>query len=259
MALTMPRWLWPEPGKKGQHLPPNARPQLVKERAKAFLANDWALLIHEISHDTTISDPPSSPSRAPGVLTEADHGRLLHAARQGRLTTAWRQLYSYGVAAPTESTQRLLEQKWLPVPHFPAERRGHHLTPADAHDLIQHPAILRASSTLPHVSSTDALGWTHETWQALYRQPHGQKLLLELQILYATGALGRDATDIFNSCLAIPLKKNTDGPFDRSLFRLSSERSLPAYVLPSFDLLCKKPRDHISTLLCVLTEDATWH
>ena len=60
-------------------------------------------------------------------------------------------------------------------------------------------------------STTDALGWTHETMQALYRQPHGQKLLLELQVLYATRALGREATDIFNSCLAIPLKKSRDG------------------------------------------------
>ena len=211
LALTMPRWLWPEPGKKGQHLPPNARPQLMKERANAFLSNDWPLLIHEISHDTAFLDPPASPERSPGVLTEADHRRLLHVARQGRLTAAWRQLYSHGVAASTLDTQRLLEQKWIPAPAFPTERRGQHLTPADAFDLVHHAAVFKASSTLPHGSNTDVLGWTHESWQALYRQPHGQKLLTELQVLYATGALGREGTDLFNSCLAIPLKKSTDG------------------------------------------------
>ena len=215
MALTMPRWLWPEPGKRGQHLPPNSRPQLMKERANAFLSNDWSILIHAISHDTAVTDPPPSPARTPGVLTEADHRKLLHAARQERLTAAWRQLYSYGVAAATEDTQRLLEQKWLPVPAFPAERRGHHLIPADATDLIHHAAVLKASSTLPHGSTTDALGWTHEAWQTLYRQPHGQKLLKELQVLFATGALGREATDIFNSCLAILFQRRRQQEAER--------------------------------------------
>ena len=211
LAATLPRWLWPEPGRRDQPLPANARPQLLKERSQAFLANDWTLLLHTLSNDTEPAEPSPSAPRTPGLLTADDHARLLRAAKQGRLTVAWRQLYSYGVAAATEATQTLLQQKWLPAPAFPTERRGHYLTPADAHELLSHERLLRATRSLPHGSATDVLGWTHETWQSLHQLPHGLKLQRELLVLYATGELGREATDLLNASLAIPLRKNTAG------------------------------------------------
>ena len=211
LAITSPRWLWPEPCKRGQHLPANARPQLFKERSQAFLANDWGLLLQAISEDTDPREPPPTAPRSPGVLTADDHARLLRAAKQGRLTTAWRQLYSYGVAAANDATQTLLQQKWIPAPAFATERHGHHMTPADAHDLLSADRLLKATRTLPHGSATDVLGWTHETWQMVHKQPHGQQLHREILTLYATGELGREATDLINSSLAIPLKKNTPG------------------------------------------------
>ena len=41
LALTLPRWLWPEPSKQ-QHLHANALPQLLKlkERSQALMANE---------------------------------------------------------------------------------------------------------------------------------------------------------------------------------------------------------------------------
>ena len=44
-----------------------------------------------------------------------------------------------------------------------------------------------------------------------HKLPHGRQLQRELLTLYATGELGRKATDLLNSSLAIPLKKNTPG------------------------------------------------
>ena len=207
----MTRWLWPEPGPRHQPLPANARPQLLKERSQAFMSNDWALLIHTITNDTEPAEPTPAAPRAPGVLTAADQVRLMRAAKQGRLTAAWRQLYSYGVAAASDATQALLQEKWLPAPAFPTERRGHCMTPADAQDLLSPDRLLKATQALPHGSATDVLGWTHETWQMVHKLPHGRRLQRELLVLYATGELGREATDLINSSLAIPLRKNTAG------------------------------------------------
>ena len=128
LAITAPRWL-------------------------TFLANDWRMLIHLVSSDHEPRDLPASPLRTPGVLTAVDHKRHLQAARQGRLTTAWRQLYSYGVVAATHATQLLLQEKWVPAPAFPTERQGHYLAPSDAHDLLDGRTKRGSQSTGFHMAS----------------------------------------------------------------------------------------------------------
>ena len=52
---------------------------------------------------------PTQPEQAtmprrPGLLTQTHCKRLIQAGRQGRLTSAWKQLFSYGVAAATPET-----------------------------------------------------------------------------------------------------------------------------------------------------------
>ena len=211
LILCMPRWLWPEPPHTGEALHPHARPQLLKARARLFLSNDWQPLLESLSDDIDLVDQPDAKPRTPGVMEDKDHQRLLHAAKQGRLTAAWRHLHSYGVAASNATTQNKLERKWIPAPAFSAERRGHYLAPSDAQHILNHADILKASQTLAAGAAVDALGWSHEAWQTTYRTPRGQQLFRELLILYATGETGREATDLINCSLAIPLYKDVTG------------------------------------------------
>ena len=111
------------------------------------------------------------------------------------------------------------------------------MTPADAQDLLSPERLLKATQALPHGSATDALGWTHETWQMVHKLPHGRRLQRELLVLYSTGELGREATDLVNSSLAIPLRKNTAGTSLRpiavpSAFRKVYARSCVARFRP---------------------------
>ena len=213
LSLTMPRWLWPEPPKApGSHLHPHSRPRLLQERAQMALQSDWEGLLTHVQPDAT---PPANPAdatpRTPGLLTDADCKRLMRAGRQGRVATAWRQLFSYGLALSNDRTQRLIESKWLPAPLFPEQPRGTYLSPSDAKDLVSDDHILQASRALTAGSCTDALGWTHENWRTVLQLPHGKRLMRELLTLYACGELGHEGEDLINSSLLIPLYKNGSG------------------------------------------------
>ena len=163
MGLCMPCWLWPEPNKHGQrHLPPQSRPRLLQEQAQHFLRGDLAVLLAGMQAEASDTEPACSPPRVPGLLTPQDANRLLQAGRQGRLTTAWKQLFSYGVAAANATTERLFLQKWLPAPLFPAEVPGRYLSAAESRDLLPEAAIQQAAKTLPKGSAMDSLGWSHE-------------------------------------------------------------------------------------------------
>ena len=212
MALVMPRWLWPEPPRpEGRALAPRSRPRLVQTQAQHFLDRDleWLLSAFQADHDSP--EDLVAPPRRPGLLTESDARRLLQAGRQKRLTAAWKQLFSFGVAGACRHIEMLFLQKWLPAPLFPEEVPGHYATPGQAHDLLSEERIQQASRNLTRGSAIDALGWSHESWQTVQRLPHGGKLLRKLLVLYTTGQMGHEAEDLFNSSLIVPLHKNPEG------------------------------------------------
>ena len=166
--------------------------------------------------------------RRPGLLTQTDCKRLMQAGRQGRLTSAWKQLFSYGVAAATPETEKMVRDKWLPAPLFPEDKRGHHATPAVARDVLTDDNLHAASRKLNRGSATDALGWTHESWTATQQLPHGAKLLRELLTLYSTGGLGQEGQDLFNASLVVPLYKNEAGTAVRPIAIPSVHRKVLA-------------------------------
>ena len=137
------------------------------------------------------------------------------------------------MAASNATTQAKLERKWIPAPAFSAERRGHYLAPSDARHILSQDALLKATRTLTQASAIDALGWSHEAWQTAYRGPKGQQLLRELLVLYATGEVGKEATDLINCCLAIPLYKDTAGEGLRPIAIPSVFRKVYARVFVS--------------------------
>ena len=173
MALTMPRWLWPEPPKPPGHvLPPQARPRFLQARALLFGDSDFDALLTTLMPEDESTAPPPSPPRVPGLLQHSDCRRLLQAGKQGRLTAAWKQLFSYGVAPADKDTAERLRAKWLPAPLFPTELRGSYSTTATARASLTPEAIQQAASRLTTGSATDALGWSHESWSRAFQLPH---------------------------------------------------------------------------------------
>ena len=104
MALCMPRWLWPGPPKpQGTALAPRSRPRLLQAQAQLFHDGEIGTLLLSLQPETEEPQQQHLPPRTPGHLTHADCHRLLQAGKQGRLTTAWKQLFSlaWRVATPT--------------------------------------------------------------------------------------------------------------------------------------------------------------
>ena len=239
-ALTMPRWLWPEPPKPpGSQLHPHSRPRLLQERAQLVLQSDWeTLLVLLQPPDAPPANPPDTPPRTPGLLTDADCKRLMRAGQQGRVATAWRQLFSFGLAPSNDRTQKLIQDKWTPSPLFPDQLRGTYMSPSDAKELLTDDRLIQASRTLTAGSCTDALGWTHEAWRTVLQLPHGKHLFRELLTLYSCGEVGHEGEDLINASLLIPLYKNSKGDAIRpiavpSVFRKTYARATLAQHRPA--------------------------
>ena len=231
MAICLPRWLWPEPPKApGTVLAPRSRPRLVQAQAQMFQDGDISGLLAALQPDDGPQPQQHTPARTPGHLTHADCHRLLQAGKQGRLTTAWKQLFSYGVAGSNANTEQMLKDKWLPAPPFPVPLQGHHASPAVAHEVLTEDAIRAASRKLNKGSAIDALGWSHEAWIMVYNQPHGRQLLQELLLLYCTGGLGHEGEDLLNASLVIPLYKDARGSSVRPIAVPSVHRKILAKV-----------------------------
>ena len=110
------------------------------------------------SSGTTKSKKNASFCRKARLLTDEDCKRLMRAGRQGRIATAWRQLFSFGLALSNDHTQKLIESKWIPPPLFPDQLRGTCLCPSNAKELLTEDKLLQASRTLTAGSCTDARG-----------------------------------------------------------------------------------------------------
>ena len=230
MAICLPRWLWPEPKPPGTVLAPRSRPCLLQAQAQLFHDGDIQGLLAGLQADDEQAPPQHLPPRTPGQLTHDDCHRLLQAGKQGRLTTAWKQLHSHGVAGSNPETERKLKEKWLPAPLFPETLRGHYATPAVAHELLREESVKGATRRLNRGSAMDALGWSHEAWIAVYALPHGRQLLTEVLLLYTTGELGHEGEDLVNASLVIPLYKDSQGTAVRPIAVLSVHRKVLAKV-----------------------------
>ena len=234
LALLMPRWLWPEPPRpEGTTLPAHSRPRLVQARAQLFRDGDLDALLAHLAPDEEDCPEPPAPPRTPGVLQQSDCHRLLQAGKQGRLTTAWKQLFSCGIAPANDATAALLRAKWLPAPLFPEELRGRYSTPGVAKAHLTEEAIQQACRKLTRGSAMDALGWSHEAWTKLHQLPHGKVLLQELLLLYCTGELGHDAEDLLNASLVVPLHKGASGTALRPTAVPTTHRKVFAKVVVS--------------------------
>eukprot|EP00971_Amphidinium_carterae_P035279 694516-Amphidinium_carterae.1 len=131
-----PRCLWPEPPReKGQQLPPNARPQLIQQRVQVLYSGNWAELLDPLVRNLPEPRPDHTTStrrgpQTPGLIQPGDARRILQTAQDGRVTTAWNQLFGYGLARskPNGATQPWLVQP-LTIFHVPSRRTWNSFMP----------------------------------------------------------------------------------------------------------------------------------
>ena len=151
------------------------------------------------------SSPDPSPQR-PGLVTGPSAHKLMQAAKHGRLSSAWKQLFSYGLAPPTVETRATLESKWRP-PQTDYQLEGRFLQPAEVAIFLDAAAVQRATRALKPGTAPDALGWTSESWKVLASRPELLPVFRELLLQYVTGHSGSVAQDLVNASRLVPLYK----------------------------------------------------
>eukprot|EP00971_Amphidinium_carterae_P238737 4739245-Amphidinium_carterae.5 len=115
ILVLAPRLLWPAPAKPagGARLPPFARPHLIKHRLYLLHSGQWHSLLETVL-DVPLWRPAKDVATNPGTVTPAAAKRIAAAAKEGKIGTAWKQLWSYGVATPNDHAAEAVEKKWAP-------------------------------------------------------------------------------------------------------------------------------------------------
>ena len=114
MLLTLPKWLLPLPPRNAQgHLPPHARPNMVKSRTKLLFAGP-CLELHRLLHCPLHTQGANPLPHAQGVVTSREAQAITRAAQQGKLTTAWKRLNSHGILPLGRDALALVKPKWNP-------------------------------------------------------------------------------------------------------------------------------------------------
>ena len=153
--------------------------------------------------------PFPSPQR-PGLVTGPSAHKLMQAAKHGRLSSAWKQLFSYGLAPPTVETKATLESKWRP-PQPDYQLEGRFLQPAEVAIFLDTATVQRATCALKAGTAPDALGWTSEAWKTLSLRPELFSVFRELFLQYVTGHCGSVAQSLVNASRLVPLYKDSMG------------------------------------------------
>ena len=134
--------------------------------------------------------------------------RFLHAARNGCLTSAWKQLWSYGLAPASPETVRKIQAKWLGG-GAPLSSDFTLATPAQMADLLAEASLTSAVHHLAAGSMPDVFGWTHVTTQQLWAHPAFRTSVRDLLVLYGTGECGSLVADMLNLSKVVPLSKDS--------------------------------------------------
>eukprot|EP00971_Amphidinium_carterae_P088685 1754750-Amphidinium_carterae.1 len=84
-----------------------------KRKEEEMYSGDWAELLDPLVRNLPESRPDNSMKaprgpQTPGLIQPGDARRILQTAQDGRVTTAWNQLFGYGLAAPSRYLLGLL-------------------------------------------------------------------------------------------------------------------------------------------------------
>ena len=229
LLLLSPRWLWPNPPRRGAApLPAHARPHLIRQRARLLTSGDWNALL-----DLLLQPAPRTSHlqpQHPDVLTPATAKGLLQAGQQHRLSTFWRRLHSYGVLPPSPATTAKVSAKWSQQHQMPAPASADLLSQTEVGELFPLELFDSAQRRLHSGTSQDAMGWYAETFSTLGRDPRLRRSFHALLQGYLSGQLGTTAWDLFNASSLI-LSKDAEGSGVRPIAMPSIWRKMAGLMI----------------------------
>ena len=169
--ICAPRLLWPLPlREKGQtRLAPHSRPRVILQRISLLRSGQWLELWRMTMFDRSLLVPQegSPPPVAPGVVTPREATRIATAVRQGSLTKAWKQLWSYGRAPRTYDGAARTWHKLNDIMEQPPQEVPGALSSDEqlaARALITDASWKRVLQTFHSGKSPDGLGWSQNVW-----------------------------------------------------------------------------------------------
>eukprot|EP00971_Amphidinium_carterae_P306803 6097283-Amphidinium_carterae.1 len=209
ILVLAPRLLWPAPPKpaEGARLPPFARPHLIKHRLHLLHSGQWRTLL-----DTVLEVPLWRPAKDvaanPGTVTPAAAKRIAAAAKEGKIGTAWKQLWSYGVATPTAHTAEAVERKWAPQAEYPLPSPLPLASPDSVNNVLTPNRWKHALRKLKRGRAADAVGWTAEAFLALTHSAELGQLLQRIMLYMLTGALPPEMLKLMSASSLVALRKD---------------------------------------------------
>ena len=171
LLCLAPRLLWPMPPRQtGQRLAAHAKPRLVQKRLDMLSSGQWlplvSLTLCDLEEDNAEEDKPPMPA---GLLTRQNVKLVERATKQGRLSVAWRQLWSHGKVVSSHSCAAAMEAKMTgpqldyvsPVTLLPNEQES-------LRGLLTDKVLKSIFKGLRPGKAPDSLGWTQAVWAELY-------------------------------------------------------------------------------------------
>ena len=225
-----PRWLLPEPPLPSNgRLQPQARPQIIKQRCSLFQQGHWDRLYTHMTPSHVNSHVPEDEV-APELITLKEAKAVIAAARTGKLTAAWRRLHTFGLLPPSDTTCRLVREKWDPSSEATPPADVTSMTTAESTRLVTPSSLRKASRSLRAGSASDALGWFHETIHQLLKDDRLVKVLVAVLQSYFSDTLGHRQMLLLNGSAIIPLAKSRARDAARPIAIPTAFRKLAATI-----------------------------
>eukprot|EP00971_Amphidinium_carterae_P220627 4379930-Amphidinium_carterae.1 len=159
-------------------------------------------------HPTPVPRAPQTP----GLIAPGDARRILQAAQDGRVTTAWNQLFGYGLASPSAEVTSQVKQKWgNPTMAGPALDHLPRPLPSDLDQLYAPKRMQAVRQRLKHRACADAIGWTQSVMSQVLGREQMVPVIASHLRRYSMGLMGAHSSSILQSSLLIPLYKNAKG------------------------------------------------
>ena len=212
-----PRVLWPEPVRQEheQRLHSHACPHLIAERLALLWAGQWEVLIRAATTsniERADVEEPLQPSR-PGLLSPAQCARAKVATSQNRLSAAWKQLWSYGVAGKDEDCCNKVKEKLAPG-RVQQQVTAFMMDETERAALRGYMTDAMWKSLLPAFRpgrAPDACGWSQAIWATLASHPTSAKAMRRFCEDFLACELPGPILDILHCHRAVPLFKNEEG------------------------------------------------
>ena len=172
--ICAPRLLWPLPLREKDlthqsRLAPHSRPRVILQKISLLQRGQWLDLWQQTMFDHSLLVPQegSPPLAVPGVVTPNEAKRIAIAVKQGSLTKAWKQLWSYGRAPRTYDGAARTWHKLNDIMEQPLEESPLPLSAEEqlaARAMVTDATWKKVIQTFHAGKPPDGLGWTQNVW-----------------------------------------------------------------------------------------------